>query len=74
MAWPAGLAGRLRGSFSPDEALELVLDVVRNAANKIAVAFGADQPHVADGVEYYDIDPGSGDLVYGLPPVSPPAG
>jgi alkylhydroperoxidase family enzyme len=74
MAWPGGLAERLRRSFAPDQALELVLDVVRNAANKIAVAFGADEPHVADGVEYYDIDPGSGDLVYGLPPAARPAG
>ena len=35
---------------------EIVLDVVRNAANKIAVAFGADAPKVSDGVEFFDVD------------------
>ncbi|HET6873167.1 MAG TPA: hypothetical protein VFH70_00215 [Acidimicrobiales bacterium] len=69
MTWPSGLAERVREWFSPAEAIELVLDLVRNAANKIAVVFGADAPHVTDGVEYYDIDPTSGELVYGLPPV-----
>ena len=33
-----------------------MLDVVRNAANKIAVALGADAPQVADGVEFFDVD------------------
>ena len=68
-AWPEDLAEAVRAAFAPDEAVELVLDVVRNAANKIAVAFGADDPHVTEGVEYYDIDFSSGELVYGLPPV-----
>ena len=48
-------------------ALEIVLDVARNAANKIAVTFGADQANVAEGVEYYDVDE-RGELVYGLDP------
>ena len=39
-----------------------MLDVVRNAANKIAVALGSDAPEVTDGIEYYDIDAG-GDVV-----------
>jgi hypothetical protein len=39
-----------------------VLDVARNAANKIAVALAADGARVADGVEFFDLD-GSGDLV-----------
>jgi hypothetical protein len=47
--------------------VELVLDVARNAANKIAVAFGADEAHVTDGVEFYDVDE-RGELVYGLTP------
>lgn len=69
MNWPAGLAERVRDAFSPDEAMELVLDVVRNAANKIAVVFAADAPRVAEGLEYYDIDATSGELIYGLSPV-----
>ena len=45
--------------------VELVLDIMRNAANKIAVAFRADEAHVTEGVEYYDVDD-DGQLVYGL--------
>src|SRR5262249_41083014 len=41
----------------PAEVTELVLDVVRNASNKIAVALGADAPQVTNGTEYFDIDP-----------------
>lgn len=69
MAWPHGLADRLRALFSPLEAVEMVLDVMRNSANKIAVALAADAPHVSEGVEYYDIDPATGELLYGLAPV-----
>ena len=54
-----------REHLSPAELVELVLDIMRNAANKIAVAFGADNAHVTEGVEYYDTD-ANGDLVYGL--------
>jgi hypothetical protein len=64
-ARPDGLAADHYGHWSPAELVELVLDVVRNAANKIAVAFGADDPHVTEGLEYYDTDAG-GDPVYGL--------
>jgi alkylhydroperoxidase family enzyme len=64
---PADLRGSVRASFSDAELVELVLDVARNAANKIAVAFGADEPNVTEGLEFYDIDP-SGELVYGLTP------
>jgi alkylhydroperoxidase family enzyme len=39
--------------FSADQALEITLDVMRNATNKIAVALGGDTPRVADGVEHY---------------------
>lgn len=57
---PGDLADELvddvRRHFAPDQAVELVLDVMRNAANKIAVAFGADDPHVTEGVEIYEID------------------
>jgi alkylhydroperoxidase family enzyme len=64
-SWPAGLADDLHASFTDAELVELVLDIVRNAANKIAVAFGADDPHVTDGLEYFATD-AAGDLVYGL--------
>ncbi len=64
-AWPDDLAAALRAEFSESQLVELVLDVARNSANKIAVAFGADDPHVTEGVEYYDVDP-NGDLAYGL--------
>ncbi|MFN7150194.1 MAG: carboxymuconolactone decarboxylase family protein, partial [Microthrixaceae bacterium] len=65
--FPDPLVDQVRAEFDPTEALELVLDVARNAANKIAVTFGADQANVAEGVEYYDVDE-LGDLVYGLTP------
>ena len=51
--------------FEEGEVIELVLDVMRNAGNKIAVCLGADAAHVADGIEFYDIDP-SGEPIYGL--------
>ncbi len=39
--------------FSEPEAVELTLDVMRNACNKIAVALGADAPRVDSGTERY---------------------
>jgi AhpD family alkylhydroperoxidase len=50
---------------TPAQQVELVLDVTRNALNKIAVALGADAAHVEDGTEIYDVGP-DGTLVYGL--------
>ncbi len=55
------LVGRVRAELSDDEIVEIVLDLVRNAANKIAVSLGGDQAVVTDGVEYYDVD-ASGDV------------
>jgi alkylhydroperoxidase family enzyme len=51
--------------FTDAQLVELVCDVMRNAANKVAVAFGADAPNVTEGVELYDVLP-DGNLVYGL--------
>lgn len=51
--------------FSEAEQVELVLDITRNAINKVAVALAADAPHVDDGIEIYDVDD-AGDLIYGL--------
>jgi hypothetical protein len=44
-----------------------VLDVMRNGANKIAVALGADDPHVEEGIEVYEVD-ADGVAHYGLDP------
>ena len=54
-------------------ATELTLDIIRNAANKIAVAFDAEgHPQVETGVEYYDIDVSTGELrAYNVSPVTP---
>jgi AhpD family alkylhydroperoxidase len=51
--------------FTPEVRAELILDITRNALNKVAVAMKADDPHVTEGYEIYDIEP-NGDLVYGL--------
>lgn len=48
--------------FTAAEIDELLFDVVRNAANKIAVAFGADAPQVTDGIELFTLDE-QGDVV-----------
>ena len=66
-SFPVDLPAAVRGSFTDTETVELVLDIARNAANKIAVAFGADEAHVTEGVEFYDVD-AAGELVYGLTP------
>ncbi|MEW5810032.1 MAG: carboxymuconolactone decarboxylase family protein [Actinomycetota bacterium] len=42
--------------FSEKQAFELTLDVMRNAANKIAVSLAADAPRVAEGTERYEVD------------------
>ena len=68
-AYPSDLPAQVRASFTPEEAVEIVLDVSRNAANKIAVALGADQPSVIDGIEYFDTDEG-GRLVLGVSPAT----
>ena len=52
---------------TPAQQVELVLDVTRNALNKVAVALGADAAHVEQGVELYDVAP-DGSLLYGLDP------
>lgn len=45
----------VRTHLSPREAVEVVLDVMRNAANKIAVALAADAPERA-GVQLFEVD------------------
>jgi alkylhydroperoxidase family enzyme len=51
-----GIAARVRAHFSGAEAVELTLDVMRNASNKVAVALGGDAPRVEHGTEQYLLD------------------
>jgi alkylhydroperoxidase family enzyme len=51
-----GVAAGVRAHFSDAEAVELTLDVMRNASNKIAVALGGDAPRVEQGTEQYLLD------------------
>ena len=67
----AGLGEKVVETLGPAAATELTLDIVRNGANKIAVAFNADDPQVETGVEYYDIDVASGELRYDVSPITP---
>jgi alkylhydroperoxidase family enzyme len=55
------LVTRVRTELRDAEIVEIVLDLVRNAANKIAVSLGGDEAVVTDGIEYYDVD-GTGDV------------
>jgi AhpD family alkylhydroperoxidase len=55
-AIPDDVVARAREHLSDAEAVEVVLDVARNAANKIAVALRADQPEVAEGVQLFTTD------------------
>jgi alkylhydroperoxidase family enzyme len=52
----AGVADGVRAHFSDAEAVELTLDVMRNASNKVAVALGGDAPRVEQGTEQYLLD------------------
>ena len=45
----------VRTHLQPAEAVEIVLDVMRNATNKIAVALGADAPD-QPGVQLFEVD------------------
>lgn len=52
----AGVADGVRAHFSDAEAIELTLDVMRNASNKVAVALAGDAPRVEHGTERYLLD------------------
>jgi alkylhydroperoxidase family enzyme len=54
--------------LSPAQVVEVVLDVARNAANKIAVALGADAATVTDGVELFTLDEDGNLTVVGRQP------
>lgn len=52
---PDAVIAGIREHFAPAEAVELVLDVMRNASNKSAVALAADAP-LGEGIQVYEID------------------
>jgi alkylhydroperoxidase family enzyme len=45
-----------RTHLSEEQTVEVVLDVLRNSTNKIAVALGADAPEVTEGVQLFVTD------------------
>ena len=53
---PAGVVEAANRHLTPAQVVEVVLDVTRNAANKIAVALGADAATVTEGVELFSTD------------------
>lgn len=55
-AIPEQAVAAVRRHLSAAQSVEVILDVARNAANKIAVALGADAPTVTDGVELFATD------------------
>jgi alkylhydroperoxidase family enzyme len=55
-AVPDDVIGRVREHLSDAQAVEVVLDVIRNATNKIAVALGTDVPEVTEGVQLFVTD------------------
>ncbi len=63
-AFPLSLEMDVRAHLTDDEVVEVVLDVMRNAGNKVAVALGADAARVTEGVELYTVN-AEGDPVYG---------
>ncbi|TXI55512.1 carboxymuconolactone decarboxylase family protein [Mycolicibacter arupensis] len=60
----ADVVAGVRAHFSQEQAVELTLDVMRNAGNKVAVALAADAPRVAEGTERYLLDD-DGQTVFG---------
>lgn len=71
---PAGLVGEVHEQFSPAEILELVLDVERNARNKVAVANATDADGVGEGLTVYKTPEGGFELVSAGPGASDPRG
>ena len=55
-AIPDEVFADVRRHLSDAQAVEVVLDVARNAANKVAVALRADAPEVTDGVQLFTVD------------------
>lgn len=55
-AIPDEVVAEVRTHLTDAQAVEVVLDVARNAANKIAVALRADAPEVSEGVQLFTTD------------------
>jgi len=55
-AVPAEVVAAARAHLTDAQVVEVVLDVARNAANKIAVALGADAAEVTEGVQLFTTD------------------
>ncbi len=55
-AVPEAVVTRVREHLTDEQAVEVVLDVIRNATNKIAVAMGTDEPEVTEGVQLFTTD------------------
>jgi alkylhydroperoxidase family enzyme len=55
-AIPDEVLAAVRAHLTDDQAIEVVLEVVRNSTNKIAVALGADAPEVTEGVQLFATD------------------
>lgn len=55
-AVPTEVVAAVRADLTDAQAVEVVLDVVRNSTNKIAVALGADAPEVIEGVQLFVTD------------------
>ena len=53
---PLEVIETVNAHLAPAQVVEVVLDVARNAANKIAVALGADAATVTEGVELFRTD------------------
>ncbi len=59
------LVTQLHSHFSDAELVGLVVGMLRNAANKVAIAGGTDGANVTEGVEIYDVIE-NGETVFGL--------
>ncbi|RNL62902.1 carboxymuconolactone decarboxylase family protein [Nocardioides marmoriginsengisoli] len=62
---PDEVLDAVRAKFEPAQAVEIVLDVMRNAWNKTTVAVELDEPHVVGGVEVYQAQD-DGSFEFGL--------
>lgn len=65
---PRDVSAAAAAHLAPEQVVEVVLDVTRNAANKIAVALGADAAAVADGVELFATDADGNLTIVGVDP------
>lgn len=64
---PDDVVAEVRATLTPAEGVEVVCYLVRNSANKIAVAFGADAAIVDEGFEYQVIDSDGDTVTVGAP-------